>query len=478
MSVVTNFISMTTASYLKLMVNFCDSLNDLNSQFFSYGVNKANDQICYARAFVSNGLTATSAVPSGVSSKLKLYYQNVRGLRTKLDKFALASASSTDDVIALTETSLHSSIFDCEVFDSSDFFVYWCDRSVANSESDVGGGVLIAVRSTIRSELVTVPGNDGVEIVVVRLEFERNSVFVCCLYIPSGSGAAVYRLYYDALQRMLNHLDLNETDELWVLGDFNLSKIDWVPQSDLVGRTGLDCDFLDSNVLIPSNVGESEKAELLHLLLSADLHQVNCVRNDDGRLLDLVFTSNPFDVDVAMSLNPLSVIDNYHPPLEMFIPMSPMEKVKPNDRSSAFNYSRADYAGLKDYLGSVDWDSVLRRVDGVDAAVDAFYDVLLVGLNDFVPRKRNVPVKHPPWYTKRIRSLKNERNKAHEVFKRTGELTHKLAFFAARNQFEAAQNNAFNAYLGKVQDDLVSDPSKFWHYVKSKRDVSGYPSIG
>ena len=180
-SKVANFVSMTTTSYMKLMVNFCDSLNDFESQVFSDNVNKANDQICYEQSFVSDELPAKVTLPLRVSSKLKLYYQNVRGLRTKLDKFALASASCTNDVIALTETSLHSSIFDCELFDSSDFFVYRCDRSIVNSESDVGGGVLIAVRSAIRSELVTVPGNEGVEMVLVRLEFERNSVFVCCL---------------------------------------------------------------------------------------------------------------------------------------------------------------------------------------------------------------------------------------------------------------------------------------------------------
>lgn len=408
---------------------------------------------------------------------VQAYYQNVRGLRTKTSKFLLASTSCNYDVIALTETSLNSSFYDGELFDTSEFFVYRCDRSELNSVSEVGGGVLIAVKSDVNSELVVVPDIDGVELVVVRLRFDRADVFVCCVYIPSGSNVATYQRYGEAFEKILNYLDLGTEDELWVFGDFNLPHVDWLHQSCAEGSvTGSDNLFVDGNVLIPTNLGDSTRADLLHVLLSADLHQVNDVVNADGRILDLIFTSNPFDVEVKRSLCPMSKIDPYHEPIEVAIPVKKMSKVVPR-RCEEFNYAKADWSSLNSHLSSIDWSARLERVDDVNDAVTIFYDVLLSGLKSFVPFKRNVPSKHPPWYNKKVKSLKNRRNKAHRQFKSTGSRSDELTFYAVRREFESAQEGAYQRYLEDTQRDLICDPSKFWHYVKSRRDTTGYPSM-
>lgn len=313
------FVFNSTVSYLNLFIDFCTSLDLFDKQFN----NKSIDAVCYdsVPSFVVDGepdLCDSATRKSRSSSRIQCYYQNIRGLRTKSSQFFLSSTSCVYDVIALTETSLNPSIYSGELFESSEFFVYRCDRSALNSDSDLGGGVLIAVRSHISSELVTVPGTEAVELVLVKLKLERSNVFVCCVYIPSGSDVSTYRLYYDALEKTLNFIDLDSDDELWLFGDFNLSSIDWVSQTvsgNCVDDAGSGFGY--ENVLIPSNVGESAKAELLHLLLSADLHQMNNVLNCDGRLLDLIFTSNPFDVELNESLCPLSKIDLYHPPIEV-----------------------------------------------------------------------------------------------------------------------------------------------------------------
>lgn len=81
-----------------------------------------------------------------------IYYQNVRGLRTKTCDFYIATSDCDYDVIALTETGLIPSISDCEIFNLNDFVVNRCNRSVLNSKKESGGGVLVAVRSNIMSE--------------------------------------------------------------------------------------------------------------------------------------------------------------------------------------------------------------------------------------------------------------------------------------------------------------------------------------
>ena len=77
-----------------------------------------------------------------------LYYQNVRGLRTKCNDFYVACQrhACNYDVVALTETWLNSSIYDSELF-HLDFAVYRCDRTELSSAHSRGGGVLLSVRN-------------------------------------------------------------------------------------------------------------------------------------------------------------------------------------------------------------------------------------------------------------------------------------------------------------------------------------------
>lgn len=84
-------------------------------------------------------------------------------------------------------------------------------------------------------------------------------------------------------------------------------------------------------------------------------------------------------------------------------------------------------------------------------------------------------MKHAPWYSKKVRSLKNQRNKAHRTFKATGSRSDELKFLALRNEFESSQANSFKVYLEKVQNGIASDPSSFWKYVKARKNTADYP---
>lgn len=186
-------------------------ISDVNNDFppFTLDLNSSNimsKHMVFNKAVIDlddyeSGLnftpTPNDASRPPCTNRIKAYYQNVRGLRTKTSDFLLSSTSCDHDVIALTETSLHPYIYDGELFNTKDFIVYRCDRSELNSDHERLGGTLIAVRSHIKSELVTVPGIECIEMVIVKLVFERMNVFVCCIYIPSGSPIETYRLCHE-----------------------------------------------------------------------------------------------------------------------------------------------------------------------------------------------------------------------------------------------------------------------------------------
>lgn len=79
---------------------------------------------------------------------MRYYYQNVRGLRTKLDTLRQNIPTLNYDVYCLTETWLYDQIFSPEL-GFTNYDVYRLDR-----KNVIGGGVLISIRKIFRSKLL------------------------------------------------------------------------------------------------------------------------------------------------------------------------------------------------------------------------------------------------------------------------------------------------------------------------------------
>lgn len=80
-----------------------------------------------------------------MDDKITLYYQNCRGLRTKLNTLLMNALADSYDIIILSETWLIPTILDCEILDSR-YSIFRCDRNRAATGKRDGGGVLVAVR--------------------------------------------------------------------------------------------------------------------------------------------------------------------------------------------------------------------------------------------------------------------------------------------------------------------------------------------
>lgn len=71
-------------------------------------------------------------------SRLNVYYQNIRGLRTKSLNFRQNILCSDLDVIVITETWLHDGIYDGELCDGR-YDVFRADRDLVLSGKESGG---------------------------------------------------------------------------------------------------------------------------------------------------------------------------------------------------------------------------------------------------------------------------------------------------------------------------------------------------
>lgn len=74
-------------------------------------------------------------VTSNQDEMLVIYYQNVRGLRTKIDDFFLAVSEALYDIIVLTETWLDEKIYSAQLFGNT-YNVYRNDWNRFNSKKN------------------------------------------------------------------------------------------------------------------------------------------------------------------------------------------------------------------------------------------------------------------------------------------------------------------------------------------------------
>ena len=106
-------------------------------------------------------------------------YTNCRSIKNKLIDFASLISLHSPSVVALTETWL-SKEHPSSLLSLSGYDVYRRDRS------EKGGGVLLAVKTSVKSHFVS--ASDQVEILTVDVQF-NSRVRVIVVYNPNGSDA-------------------------------------------------------------------------------------------------------------------------------------------------------------------------------------------------------------------------------------------------------------------------------------------------
>ena len=84
-------------------------------------------------------------------------------------------------------------------------------------------------------------------------------------------------------------------------------------------------------------------------------------------------------------------------------------------RSTAFNYKKADFIGLRRAIELVPW-SVLTDTD-IDEATDLFYCLLEAAIRDFIPVV-TIKRRFPPWFDRDLRIALKEKEAAFERMKR------------------------------------------------------------
>lgn len=375
-------------------------------------------------------------------------YQNVRGLRTKLNTFSNNVLQCKYDVIALTETFLNSSVLDGELF-TSEYVVVRNDRT-----GDVGwGGVLLAVRNCYTVQRVTNVDayTPDMELLFAIIGGKSVEKFLCCVvYLPPNCSD---NLYLDVLTCIENAIISYSSLNVVIIGDFNLNSC----SVNVKFNFNSFCDY-------------------------SGLQQHNIVYNKCDGMLDLVLSNfNPEQVLVSEGSEPLVPIDKYHPALEVTLrfqcdavarsPSSPPRTRRPGAFPN-WDWHKADFLGLYTALKSLDWSDMLSMAE-VDDAVELFYHRIYNCISQYVPIKSrympNYKYVYPKWFNADI--IRNIREKYYHLkrYKAEGKDYNKELFKFYRWHVKNLIDNAYKQHLHMTEKNIVNDPAKFWEYVKDRK---------
>lgn len=273
---------------------------------------------------------------------LAIFYQNVRGIKTKLHKWKTNMSLLDYDIIVATETFLDSSVENSEVVSTG-----W--NVVRRDRNRPGGGVLVAAKPGVvpvrTYELDTADGED----LWVKFCIRGISVLICAVYIPPSASDSVYFDWFHKVESFVNDLKGN----MFIIGDINLN-----------------------------SASKSVNSYFAYFLSFCSLTDQNNFFNVFGGKLDVVLSR---DTDCAVQVQAAEAggivnVDSYHPPLDIearLLKTWSEEKTCPSNLDSAtdWNFSKADFVLLYEHLTKADWSCVTNATD-VPSATGEFYSIL------------------------------------------------------------------------------------------------------
>lgn len=395
-----------------------------------------------------------------------IFYQNVRGLRSKLNELRSNTHLVCSDIVCLTETWLNGDIEDAEL-GFGGFTVYRRDRNYGVLPVNRGGGCLISVSNKLVSQRMWEfeTNVNFLEDIWVKISLaDDRYLYVCNTYISTPSRIIhpselnlAYITHFEKLKE--TSLKLEASACLLIVGDYNCPAISWDPHP--------------SGYMHPSHTmgfGPAHLTEAIHFM---NLEQFNGISNSISAygILDLVLSNiDCFKMSVKRSSFNLVVPDDYHPSLEIDMDIV-FTKLIPVFHKR-FNFWKADYDSINTDIARIDW-SRLNHLN-VDQGTDFFYAHLnrIIRLHTPVIKKK---FRYPIWYSKPLIIVLKQKLMARIKYKTTKCASDYNIFSHLRRKAKIELDRCYNIYIKDVQSVTPNNIKKFWSYTKSISQTNTYP---
>ena len=293
-------------------------------------------------------------------NSLKLSFTNIRGLHSNFVDCESFLESNSPDILVLCDTNLDDSI------DSGNFSVRGYLPLIQKDSSTHMHGLAVYVKEGLPFLWNLSLENSADSYLCFRLALLHSVSYFFFLYRSPSSLHTVF----DSISSNIDEvLLINPSASVFVFWDFNVHHKDWLTYSGGTDRPGELCyNFSISNDL-------TQIVKFPTRIPDCDSHS--------PALLDLFLTSDA-SICSTMAFPPLGNSDHVVVSVSIDFPIN--SKQDTLFHRVAYNYSRADWDGLRDHLRDVPWEDIFKL--SASAAASEFCEWVQVGIDVYIPHRK------------------------------------------------------------------------------------------
>ena len=256
-------------------------------------------------------------------------------------------------------------------------------------------------------------------------------------FLYQSSSSALCTVFDSISSNIDEVLSINPSANVFVLGDFNIHHKDWLAYSSGTDRPGeLSYSFSISHELtqmvnFPTGIPDcdSHSPALLNLFLSSDA-----------------------SICSTMVFAPLGNSDHVVVSVSIDFPTNSQQNAP--FHHIAYDYSPADWYGLRDHLRDVPWEDTFKL--GASAAASEFCEWVQVGIDVYIPhRKYQVKPHSSSYFSAACAAAIVHRNHFFPLYQREKSSDSKVKFRQASNRCKKALEAAKLAYANKTKSPLL-----------------------
>ena len=377
-------------------------------------------------------------------NSLKLSFTNIRGLRSNFVDCESFLESNSPDILALCETNLDDSI------DSGNFSVRGYLPLIRKDSNTHMHGLAVYVKEGLPFARDLSLENSADSYLCFRLALLHSVSYFFFLYrSPSSSLCTVFDSVSSNIDEVLS---VNPSANVFVFGDFNVHHKDWLTYSGGTDRPGELCyNFSISNDL-------TQIVNFPTRIPDCDSHS--------PALLDL-FLSSDASICSIMAFPPLGNSDHVVVSVSIDFPVNSKQDA-PFHRVT-YDYSRADWDGLRDHLRDVPWEDIFKL--GASTAASEFCEWVQVGIDVYIPhRKYQVKPHSSPWFSAACAAAIVHRNHFFHLYQQNKSSESKVKFRQLSNCCKRVLETAKLAYATKTKESITSQKlgsRDFWRIANS-----------
>ena len=127
----------------------------------------------------------------------------------------------------------------------------------------------------------------------------------------------------------------------------------------------------------------------------------------------------------------------------------------------AYDYSHADWDGLRDHLRDVPWEDIFKL--GASPAANQFSEWIQIGIDVYIPhRKYQVKPHSSPWFSAACAAAIVHRNHFFHLYQQNKSSKSKVKFRQASNHCKRVLEAAKLAYATKTKESITSQKLGSW----------------